>query len=126
MSASLGNSICKVTNRSKIPIPKLPSRRDPQARENFVVRTSTVELQGRLKGDALLCGRRLGVSLFSSIERVDVGLVVFLVVKLHDLTRNERLESVVRVRKVWEGVLAGHLCDNRLCLQVMGVFDDGG
>ena len=68
--------------------------------------TTTVELERGLEGNALLRGRGLRVRLLSSVERSHVGLVVLLVVKLHDLTTDERLESIVRVREVWENV--GH------------------
>ena len=70
------------------------------------VLTSTVELQSRLESDPLLGSASLGISLLSSVQSIDVGLVVLLVVKLHDLTTDERLESIVRVREVWENV--GH------------------
>ena len=52
----------------------------------FSLRTTTIKLQGRLKGDAFLGGRGFGVRLFGGVEGVDVSLMVLLVVKLHDLT----------------------------------------
>lgn len=50
------------------------------------LRTTTVEFQGRLEGDAFLWGGRLGVRQLGSVEGVDVSLMVLLVMKLHDLT----------------------------------------
>jgi hypothetical protein len=50
------------------------------------LRTTTVKLQGRLEGDALSGGASAGVSLLGSVEGVDVSLMMFPVMKLHDLT----------------------------------------
>lgn len=47
--------------------------------------TSSVELEGSLESDALLGGRRLGVRSLSSVQSVDVGLMVLGVVQFHDL-----------------------------------------
>jgi hypothetical protein len=59
----------------------------PRARKmNFFLRTSTIKLQGRLKGDAFLGGRGFGVRLLGGVEGIDVSLMVLLVMKLHDLT----------------------------------------
>jgi hypothetical protein len=52
----------------------------------LILRTTTVKLQGRLKGDAFLGGRGCSVRLLGSVEGVDVSLMVLLVMKLHDLT----------------------------------------
>lgn len=68
--------------------------------------TSAVELERGLEGDALLRGGSLGVGLLGGVERVHVGLVVLLVVKLHDLLGDEGLERIVAVREVGENV--GH------------------
>ena len=68
--------------------------------------TTTVELERGLEGDALLGGRGLGVGLLGGVERVHVSLVVLLVVKLHDLPRDEGLERIVGVGEVGENV--GH------------------
>ena len=66
--------------------------------------TSAVELEGSLEGDALLGGGRLGVGLLGGVEGVHVGLMVLLVVKLHDLTADEGLKRIVGVREVGESV----------------------
>jgi hypothetical protein len=75
--------------------------------------TSAVELERSLEGNALLGGRGLGVSLLGRVQSVDIGLVVLLVVKLHDLAGDERLEGIVGVGEVGESVLARHVCDVR-------------
>lgn len=75
------------------------------------VLTTTVELEGRLQRNALLGRRSLCVRLLSSVQSVDIGLVVLLVVKLHDLPRYERLERVVGVGEVGESVLVRHVVD---------------
>ena len=62
-----------------------------------------------MESDPLLRGASLGVSLLGSVQRVDIGLVVLLVVKLHNLARDEGLEGVVRVGEVGKGVCAGHV-----------------
>lgn len=65
-----------------------------------------------MEGDALLGGGSLCVGLFSGVESIDISLVMLLVVKLHDLTGDEGLESVIRVREVGKSVLARHSdCD---------------
>ena len=71
-----------------------------------VALTSAVELEGSLEGDALLGGGRLGVGLLGGVEGVHVGLVVLLVVKLHDLLGDVGLERIVGVGEVGEYV--GH------------------
>ena len=71
--------------------------------------TTTVELEGSLKSNALLRSRSLSVRLLSGVQRVDIGLVVLLVVKLHDLPRDEGLEGIVGVGEVGESVLARHV-----------------
>lgn len=50
------------------------------------LRTTAVKLQGRLEGDALSGRASAGVSLLGSVEGVDVSLMMFLVMQLHDLT----------------------------------------
>ena len=70
------------------------------------LRTTAVELERRLESDALLWGGRFGVGGLCSVEGVDVGLVMFLVVKLHDLAGDVGLEAVVRIREIGESV--GH------------------
>ena len=49
------------------------------------LRTTAVELQGRLEGDAFLGGGSFGVRLLGSVEGIDVSLMVLLVMKFHDL-----------------------------------------
>lgn len=75
-------------------------------------RTTTVELEGSLEGDALLGGRALRVCRLGSVKSIDIGLVVLGVVQSHDLLGNERFEGIVSVRKRWE--LVSHF------LQVVG------
>ena len=60
-----------------------------------------------MEGDALLGGGGLGVGLLGGVERVHVGLVVLLVVELHDLLGDEGLERIVGVGEVGESV--GHV-----------------
>jgi len=70
--------------------------------EGVVDVAASVELESGLQGDALLGGGRLGVRGLGGVEGVDVSLVVLLVVKLHDLAGDVRLERVVGVREVGE------------------------
>ena len=61
----------------------------PRARKMnsfFFLRTATIKLQGRLKGNAFPGGLGLGVRLLGSVESVDVSLMVLRVMKRHDLT----------------------------------------
>ena len=51
----------------------------------FFLRTTAVEFQGRLEGDAFLGGGSFGVRLLGSVEGIDVSLVVLLVMEFHDL-----------------------------------------
>jgi hypothetical protein len=53
---------------------------------NYFLRTTTIKLQCRLKGNAFLGGRGFSVRLLGSVEGGDVSLMVLLVMKLHDLT----------------------------------------
>jgi len=69
------------------------------------LRTTTVEFQGRLEGDAFLGSGRLGVRQLGSVEGVDVSLVMLIVMECHDLLRDVRLEAIVRVRQGREGVV---------------------
>jgi len=78
--------------------------------EQRVVDMSTaVELESSLEGDTLLGGGCLGICSLCGIESVDVSLMMLLVVKLHDLSANERLKGIIAVREVRESVLAGHV-----------------
>ena len=88
--------------------PYIPSRRQRYA---TIELTTTVELQSGLKRNPLLGGAGLGVSLLSGVKSVDIGLVVLLVVKLHNLLVDERLEPIVGIREVGESV-SGH-CECR-------------
>lgn len=63
------------------------------------IRTSTVELDGGLESNTLPGGRCLGVGGFSGIKRVNVRPVMLVVMKLHSLLRDTRLEGVVVVGK---------------------------
>lgn len=49
------------------------------------VLTTAVELERSLESDAFLGGGSFGVGGLSGVERVHVGLMVLLVVELHDL-----------------------------------------
>lgn len=62
-------------------------------------RTSTIELDGRLESNTLPGGRCLRVGSFSGIKRVNVRPVVLVVMKLHGLLRDTRLEGIVVVGK---------------------------
>lgn len=70
--------------------------------------TTTVELEGSLEGNALFGSGCLGESSLSCVQRVDICLMMLLVVKLHDLATDERLESIIGVRKIWESVRGRH------------------
>ena len=62
-----------------------------------------------LKGDCgghIGLGHSLGQLLLGHIEVGHVGVVVLAVVKLHDLGADDRLQRVVVIGKVGEGVLA--------------------
>lgn len=85
-----------------------------------LLRTPTVEFQGRLEGDAFLGGGSLGVRLLGSIEGVDVSLMVLLVMEFHDLLGDVRLESIVRVRQVGECVLRGRHASIRCECECVG------
>ncbi len=69
-----------------------------------VERTTTVKLESGLERDALLGRRCLSVGGLSCVQRIDIGLMVLLVVKLHDLTGNEGLEGIVAVREIGKSV----------------------
>lgn len=79
-----------------------------ECRTNYERLTSSVELQSRLQSDSLLGSRRLCVGLLSSVESVDICLVVLCVVESHDLLGDEWLESIVGVGERREGVLSRH------------------
>jgi len=68
--------------------------------ERVVDMASAVKLKGSLECDALLRGGGLGVRRLSGVECVDVGLMVLLVVKLHDLPRDKGLKGIVGVGEV--------------------------
>ena len=67
--------------------------------------TSAVEFDGALQLDN---GRGIGLgeSLVELLERLvvvgDVGLVVLLMVELHDLSANHWLQSTIVVRQLWQ------------------------
>ena len=68
------------------------------------VRTATVEFDGGLKGDLLFECLGIGVLCFGGVEVVDVGLVVLVVVELHDLVGDDGFEGVVGVWEWGKGV----------------------
>jgi hypothetical protein len=57
--------------------------------------TTSVELQGRLKSDLLRSRIRFGVRLLCCVESVDIGLMVFLVMQLHDFFGDVGFEGLV-------------------------------
>jgi hypothetical protein len=61
--------------------------------------TATVELVGGLKRNPLARSRCRNQRLFSGIEAVYIGLMMFLVMEGHDLLTDEGFESIVRIRK---------------------------
>lgn len=63
-------------------------------KEGMVDVTSTVELQRGLQRDDLLGSFGMGEGRLRSVQTVHVGLVVFGVVKLHDLLRDVWLEGL--------------------------------
>lgn len=71
--------------------------------------TSTIEfnlllqINQRIEIVALLCCISF---LECNIQIVNIGLVVFLMVKLHDLGRNDRFKSIVIVRQVRKRVFS--------------------
>ena len=72
---------------------------------------TAVEVEASLKRDGLLhitLRKRLSRLGLEVVETVDVSLVVLGVVHFHDLTRNGRLQSTVRVRQLRKGVLGTH------------------
>ena len=76
--------------------------------------STTVELDGRLQLNLLShVGRRdsLRVGLFGSIQAVDVGLVVLGVVDLHDLAADRRLQRLVLIRQLGQGVFVCRGCE---------------
>jgi len=60
---------------------------------------STVEFDSSLKGNAFLCTSCLCVRLLCSVQSVDVGLMVFCMMKDHDFLRDVWLEGIVSVGK---------------------------
>jgi hypothetical protein len=71
-----------------------------------MITTSPVELEGSLERDSLLGSGRFGVGTFSSVQGIDVCLMVLSVVESHDLLGDVRLESIIGVGKRGERV--GH------------------
>lgn len=65
-----------------------------------------VGLESRLEGDASTARASLGVRMLAGAERIHVLLVVLLVVELHDLAGDDRLERIVRVGWVRGSVAA--------------------
>jgi hypothetical protein len=79
------------------------------------LRTTAVEFQGRLKGDAFPGGGGLGVGLLGSIEGVDVSLMMLPVMEFHDLLGDVRLETFVWVLQIGESVLSGRHGLEKVC-----------
>lgn len=73
----------------------------PNARRSL---TSSIELECTLQRNTLARPIRLPIRDLGGIQCQHVRLVVLFVVKLHNLVRDERLEGVIRVRQVREGV----------------------
>lgn len=63
--------------------------------------TAAIELQRALQLDLLLHIRGLGVGFLSSVEPVDVRLVVLGMVQVHDLLRDVGFESLCRIYEPW-------------------------
>jgi hypothetical protein len=63
-------------------------------REGGCGRTAAIELDGRLERDALADGAGLGGGILCGVQAVNVGLVVLLVVELHDLFGDVGLEGL--------------------------------
>ena len=109
---------CEYSAEAPVALPRENKRDDGALTKAHIVRfccfeillTTTVELESTLESDPLLGGAGLGVSLFGSVQSVDIGLVVLLVVKLHDLAGDVGLESIVGVRKVGESVARHVFC----------------
>jgi len=72
---------------------------------------AAIEPQGRSQLDQL-GGVAFGLSilqlLLGGVQIVDVGLVVLLVVQLHDLPADDRLQGGIVVGQLGQGVLATH------------------
>ena len=62
--------------------------------EGVIDVTAAIELESRLELDAVFGGVGLGIGLLGGVKAVDVGLMVLLVVKLHDLTRDMGLKCL--------------------------------
>lgn len=83
------------------------SRRSKVLPEQRVVdMSSAIEFECSLKCDALLRSGCACIGGLCRIQSIDVSLVVLLVMKLHDLARDIRLECIIGVREVRESV--GH------------------
>lgn len=64
--------------------------------------TSSVEFEGSQESDFLLGGLSACEAGLSSVQAVDIGLMMLSVVKSHDLSADVGLESIVAVRESWE------------------------
>lgn len=70
--------------------------------EGVVDVTAAVEANLLLQGDQgrdVICLSRSNLGRESGVQVIDVGLVVLLVVQLHDLLGDHRLKSLVKMRK---------------------------
>ena len=61
------------------------------------VLTTAIELESSLESDALLWSGSFGVCSLCGVECIYIGLMMFGVVKNHNLFRNMRLESIVGI-----------------------------
>jgi len=83
-----------------------------------VVDVSTpIELKSGLQGNRLSGGKAFRVRSFSSVQSVDISLVVFGVMKSHDLLRDMRLQSIVSVGQFGQSVN----CPSNRCDKTPGV-----
>jgi hypothetical protein len=58
----------------------------------------------------IFCGTRFGKFLFGFVQTINIGKVMFAVMKLHGLRINKRLECIVRVRQRRQLMLARRWC----------------
>jgi len=84
----------------------LVGRRKILPKEGMIDVTPSVKLQRGLQRDELLGTGSLGEGSLCRVQTIHVGLVVFAMVKLHDLFRDVRFESVVGIWKFWERMLS--------------------
>lgn len=106
-------------------------------KERVVDMTTAIETKRGLQGDALFRGSRLGIVVLGSIERIDIGLMMLVVMEAHDLCDDVRLERIIAVREIGKGVCARHddggerkkntasfsECDRRAQHDMLGGFD---